>query len=65
MLPFHDEPVIRENIIAKILFASCSAKIPYRENFRVYGIGYNSKKLSKMAGNSASYSPNSWWIDRL
>ena len=23
------------------------------------------KKLSKMAGNSASYSPNSWWIDRL
>ena len=23
------------------------------------------KKLSKMVGNSASYSPNSWWIDRL
>ena len=23
------------------------------------------KKLSKMAGNSASYSPNSWCIDRL
>ena len=23
------------------------------------------KKLSKMAGNSASYSTNSWWIDRL
>ena len=23
------------------------------------------KKLSKMAGNSASYSPNSWWVDRL
>ena len=22
-------------------------------------------KLSKMAGNSASYSSNSWWIDRL
>ena len=22
-------------------------------------------KLSKMAGNSASYSPNSWWVDRL
>ena len=22
------------------------------------------KKLSKMAVNSASYSPNSWWIDR-
>ena len=38
MLPFHDGPVIRENIIAKILFASCSAKISYRENFRVYGI---------------------------
>ena len=37
MLPFHDEPVIRENIIAKILFASCSAKISYRENFRAYG----------------------------
>ena len=30
------------------------------------GIGYASKKLSKMAGNSASYSSkNSWWIDRL
>ena len=29
------------------------------------GIGYASKKLSKMAGNSVSYSPNSWWIDRL
>ena len=27
MLSFHDEPVIRKNIIAKILFASCSAKI--------------------------------------
>ena len=27
MLPFHDGPVIRENIIAKILFASYSAKI--------------------------------------
>ena len=38
MLPFHDEPVICENIIAKILFASCSAKISYRENFRIYGI---------------------------
>ena len=38
MLPFHDEPVIRKNIIAKILFACCSAKISYRENFRVYGI---------------------------
>ena len=23
------------------------------------------KKLSKLVGNSASYSPNSWWIDRL
>ena len=23
------------------------------------------KKLSKMARNSASYSTNSWWIDRL
>ena len=28
-------------------------------------IGYPSKKLSKMAGNLASYSPNSWWVDRL
>ena len=28
-------------------------------------IGYTSKKLTKMAGNSASYSPNSWCIDRL
>ena len=28
-------------------------------------IGYASKKLSKMVGNSASYSPNSWWIDIL
>ena len=28
-------------------------------------IGYTSKKLSKMAGNSASYSPNNWWVDRL
>ena len=28
-------------------------------------IGYISKKLSKMAGNSASYSLNSWRIDRL
>ena len=24
------------------------------------GIGYTSKKLSKMAGNLTSYSPNSW-----
>ena len=23
------------------------------------------KKLSKLAGNSASYLPNSWWVDRL
>ena len=29
------------------------------------GIGYASKKPSKMVGNSASYSPNSWWVDRL
>ena len=28
-------------------------------------VGYTSKKLSKMAGNLASYSTNSWWIDRL
>ena len=28
-------------------------------------IGYTSKKLSKMMGNSASYSPHSWWVDRL
>ena len=27
MLPLHDEPVIRKNIIAKILLTSCSAKI--------------------------------------
>ena len=38
MLPFHDETVIRKNIIAKILFASCSVKILYRENFHAYGI---------------------------
>ena len=37
MLPFHDEPVIHENIIAKILFTSCPAKIPCRENFHIYG----------------------------
>ena len=36
MLPFHGEPVIRKNIIAKILFTSCSAKISYREKFHVY-----------------------------
>ena len=40
MLPFHDEPMIRENIIAKILFACCLAKISYRENFPVYGMQY-------------------------
>ena len=39
MLPFHDEPVIRENIITKILLLYlCSAKISYRKNFCVYGI---------------------------
>ena len=31
MLPFHDGPVIHENIIMKILLASCSAKISYRK----------------------------------
>ena len=30
---------------------------PYRSTT---GIGYTSKKLFKMVGNSASYSPNSW-----
>ena len=29
------------------------------------GIGYTSKKLSKMAGNSASHPLNNWLIDRL
>ena len=43
MLPFHDGPVICENIIAKILFASCSAS--YRENFHVYGIAQNLVKI--------------------
>ena len=43
MLPFHDGPVICENIITKILFASCSAKISYRENFRMYGMQYVQK----------------------
>ena len=38
MLPLRDGPVIRKNIIAKILFASCSAKISYHENFCIYGI---------------------------
>ena len=33
---------------------------PYRS---ASGIGYTSKKLFKMPGNSARYSPNSWWID--
>ena len=37
MLPFHDGPVIRKNIIVKIMLASCSAKISYCENFRIYG----------------------------
>ena len=31
-------PVIRENIITKILFTCCSAKISYHEIFRVCGI---------------------------
>ena len=31
--------------------------LPYRSPT---GIGYASKKLSKMAGNLATYSPNSW-----
>ena len=35
---------------------------PYRS---ATGIGYTSKKLSKMVENSVSYSANSWWIDRL
>ena len=34
---------------------------PYRS---ANGIGYVNKN-SKVVGNSASYSPNSWWIDRL
>ena len=37
MLLFHNEPVIHENIITKILFASCLAKISYHKNFRIYG----------------------------
>ena len=37
----------------------------YVSHITTTDIGYTSKKLSKMAGNSASYSPNSWWIDRL
>ena len=28
------------------------------------GVGYTSKKLSKMVGNSASYSLNSWLMNR-
>ena len=36
MLPFHDEPVIRKNIIAKILFASCSAKISMYTIYRYH-----------------------------
>ena len=35
---------------------------PYRS---ATGIGYASKKLSKMVRNLASYLPTSWWIDRL
>ena len=36
--------------------------LPFRS---ATGISYASNKLSKMAGNLASYSLNSWWIDRL
>ena len=46
MLPFHNEPVIRKNIIAKILFASCSVKFSYHENFHVYSIQKGSKRYS-------------------
>ena len=46
MLPFHDGSVIHENIIAKILFASCSAKISYRKNFRAYGIYWSTSYLA-------------------
>ena len=49
MLPFHDEPVIHENIIVKTLLASCSAKISYRENFCTYGNGrHNAKDMIAM-----------------
>ena len=50
MLPFHDEPVIRKNIIVKILFASCSAKISYRENFHPYGIPIILSNTYKLLG---------------
>ena len=44
-------PVIRENIIAKILFTCYSAKISYCENFSVYGIssGGNDTTIHKKA----------------
>ena len=35
---------------------------PYRS---ANGIGYTSKKLSKMVGKSAGYPFNSWCIDKL
>ena len=54
ILPFRDGPVIRENIIVKILFASCSAKISYRENFRVYG-----NTLRQIINNNIGNSYNS------
>ena len=34
---------------------------PYRN---ATGIGYASKQLPKVVGNSAGYASNSWWIDR-
>ena len=58
MLPFHDEPMIRENIIAKILFASCSAKISYHEIFPVYGIFFTSAK-------TYAYSHMKWYQNSL
>ena len=61
MLPFHDGPVIRENIIMKILLASSSAKISYHKNFHVYGTIYRvycSLLASKHSNRTHTYCTN-------
>ena len=58
-IPIMDTPAFARHFVATRPLPTLP---PYRS---ATGIGYVSKKLSKMAGISASYSPNSWWIDRL
>ena len=57
MLFFHDEPVICENIITKILFSSCSAKISYRKIFRVY------RYIHDYRGDSRNF--DEWFLEQL